>query len=76
MMIHGIYVRTKPTHKWYLFSVTKSAEAATKELVVAEQIAKTGGNETGEAVIQIFESQLFIPELLSEIKEQKLIGFN
>jgi hypothetical protein len=75
-MIHGIYVRTKPTHKWYLFSTTRSAEAATKELAVAKEIAKIGGNELGEAAIQVFETQLFIPELLSEIKEQKLIGFN
>lgn len=75
-MIHGIYVRTKPTHKWFLFSTTPSAEAATKELAVAMVIAKIGGNDQGEAAIQIFESQLYIPELLSEIKEQKLIGFN
>lgn len=76
MMIHGIYVRTKPTHKWYLFSTTKSAESAVKELAVAIQIAKIGGNDSGEAAIQVFESPLFIPELLSEIKDQKLIGFN
>jgi hypothetical protein len=75
-MIHGIYVRTKPTHRWYLFSTTRSAEVATKELAVAQQHAKTGGNDQGEAVIQVFESLLFIPELLTEIKDQKQIGFN
>ncbi len=76
MMIHGIYIRTKPTHKWYLFSTTKSAESATKELAVAVQVAKIGGNEFGEAAIQVYESELFIPELLTEIKEQKILGFN
>jgi len=75
-MIHGIYVRTKPTHKWFLFSITKSAETATKELAIAMQLAKNGGNEQGEAAIQVFSSELFIPELLTEIKEQKPIGFN
>lgn len=75
-MIHGIYVRSKPTHKWYLFSTTRSAEAANKELAVAKEHVKTGGNEQGEAVIQTFQSLLFVPELLSEIKEQKAIGFN
>lgn len=75
-MIHGIYVRTKPTHRWYLFSLTKSAEAATKELAVAMQIAQKGGNDQGQAAIQVFNSELFIPELLTEIKEQKSIGFN
>lgn len=75
-MIHGIYIRSKPTHKWHLFSVTKSAESANKELTVAMQFAQIGGNDKGEAAIQTFESQLFVPELLTEIKEQKAIGFN
>lgn len=75
-MIHGIYIRLKPTKKWFLFSTTKSAESATKELVVAMQVAKVGGNDLGEAAIQVYESELFIPELLAEIKEQKPLGFN
>lgn len=75
-MIHGIYVRTKPNHKWHLFSITMSAEAASKELAVAVQAAKKGGNEQGQAAIQVFDSQLFIPELLNEIKEQKAFGLN
>jgi hypothetical protein len=75
-MIHGIYVRTKPTHKWYLFSITRSAEVATQELALATEQAKKGGNEQGEAVIQVFDSVIFIPELLTEIKEQKILGFN
>lgn len=75
-MIHGIYFRSKPKHKWSLFSVTRSAEAAVKELQVAIQEAQKGGNERGEAAIQVFDSSIFIPELLTEIKEQKALGFN
>lgn len=75
-MIHGIYIRLKPKKKWFLFSTTKSAESASKELAVAIQVAQTGGNEQGEAAIQVYESELFIPELLTEIKDQKALGFN
>lgn len=75
-MIHGVYIRTKPKHKWYLFSITPSSETATKELQQAIREAQKGGNILGEAAIQVFDSQLFIPELLSEIKEQKALGLN
>jgi hypothetical protein len=75
-MIHGIYFRTKPKNKWHLFSVTLSAEAANMELEVATKEAQKGGNDQGRAAIQVFESPLFIPEMLSELKEQKPLGFN
>lgn len=75
-MIHGIYLRTKPKNRWHLFSITLSAEAATKEVEVARQEAQKGGNELGEAAIQTFDSVIFVPELLSEIKERKALGFN
>lgn len=75
-MIHGVYIRTKPKYKWYLFSITPSSETATKELQQAIREAQKGGNILGEAAIQVFDSQLFIPELLSEIKEQKALGLN
>jgi hypothetical protein len=75
-MIHGVYIRTKPKHKWYLFSVTLSAEAATRQLQQAVKEAQKGDNIEGEAAIQVYNSPLFIPELLSEIKEQKAFGFN
>lgn len=75
-MIHGIYVRTRPKHKWHLFSITWTAEAANKELENALQEATKGGNEQGEAAIQIFDTSLFIPEMLSEIKERKSLGVN
>lgn len=75
-MIHAIYIQSKPTHRWYLFSITRSAEAASKELMLATYEVQKGGNERGQAAIQVFDSQLFVPELLSEIKEQKPLGFN
>ena len=74
-MIHGIYFRSKPKHKWSLFSVTLSAEAAVKELEVAIKELKKA-TITGQAAIQVFDSSLYIPELLTEIKERKAIGFN
>jgi hypothetical protein len=75
-MIHAIYFRSRAKNKWSLFSITQSAEAATKELQVATQEAQKGGNELGEAVIQVFDSSIFIPELLNEIKDRKALGFN
>lgn len=75
-MIHGIYFRSNPKNKWSLFSITRSAEAAAKELQVAIQEAQKGGNDHGEGAIQVFDSSIFIPELLTEIKEQKTLGLN
>lgn len=75
-MFHGIYMRSKPKNKWRLFSITMSAEAAYRELDEAVKEVQKGGNELGEAAIQVFDSSLFIPELLGEIKERKAIGLN
>lgn len=75
-MIHGIYFRSKPKNKWSLFSVVASAEVANQELEVAMQEAQKGGNELGEAAIQIFDSPFFIPETLIQLKDRKFLGFN
>jgi hypothetical protein len=75
-MIHGIYIRSKPANRWHLFSITLSAEAAAKELEEGIKEAQKGDNLQGQAVIQIFDSALYIPELLTEIKERKALGFN
>lgn len=72
-MIHGIYIKSKPKNKWHLFSIALTAEAATSEVNEALKKAKKEGNEQAEAAIQIFDSILFIPELLSEIKSVKLL---
>lgn len=75
-MIHAVYTKRKPNHKWHLFSITPSAEKATTELQSAIQEAQKGGNEQGEAAIQVFDSIFFVPQILSEIKDQKVLGFN
>lgn len=75
-MIHGIYIRSKPANRWHLFSITLSAEAAVKELEIAIKEVQKGDNLSGQAAIQVFDSSLYIPELLTEIKERKAIGFN
>jgi hypothetical protein len=75
-MIHGIYFRSRPKNRWLLFSITASAEAAAKELLVATQEAQKGDNRLGEAAIQVFDSSIFIPEMLTEIKDRKALGFN
>jgi hypothetical protein len=75
-MIHGIYIKSRPTHKWHLFSITLSAEAAAKELEEAIKEAQKGDNILGQAAIQTFDSSLYIPELLTEIKDRKALGLN
>ena len=75
-MIHGIYTRNKPTSRWHLFSIALSTEAALKELEEAIKEAQKGDNTLGEAAIQVFDSSLYIPQLLTEIKERKALGLN
>jgi hypothetical protein len=70
-MIHGIYVRNRPKSKWHLVSVAISAEAANYELDVSLKQAKLEGNEQAEVAVQLFDSMLWIPETLVEIKNQK-----
>lgn len=70
-MIHGIYLKTKPKNKWHLVSYAASAEAATLELEVVKKQAIKEGNEEAEVAIQVFDSLFWIPEYLTEVKEQK-----
>lgn len=70
-MIHGIYVKSKPKHKWHLVSVAISAEAANLEIESFKKEAIEKGNDQAEVGVQIFESSFWIPEYLDEIKEQK-----
>lgn len=70
-MIHGIYLKNRPKSKWHLYSVAISAEAANYDLDLALKQAKSAGNENAQAAIRIFDSAFYIPELLTEIKEQK-----
>lgn len=70
-MIHGIYVKNRPKGKWHLFSTTISAEAANYDSNIALKQAKLAGNDNAEVGIKVFDSNFYIPELLTEIKEQK-----
>ncbi len=70
-MIHGIYVKNKPSGKWHLFSLAISAEAANLEIETAKQEAIGKGNDKAEVAVQIFDSAFWIPEYMDEIKDQK-----
>jgi hypothetical protein len=72
-MIHGIYLKSKPTSKWHLLTIKLSAQSALKESNLALNKAKLEGNENAEVAIQVFESYFYIPEILQEVKDQKLI---
>jgi hypothetical protein len=70
-MIHGIYVRNRPKAKWHLVSVAISAEAAVYELEVMLKQAKQEGHERAEVAVQVFDSMLWMPETLTQVKDQK-----
>lgn len=72
-MIHGIYLRSRPKSRWQLVSVAVSAEAANYELDVTLKQAKLDGHEQAEVAVQIFDSVLWVPETLVEVKDQKLM---
>lgn len=70
-MIHGIYLKSRPKNKWHLVSVALSAEAANLEIETFKKQALQEGNEEAKVAVQIFDSEFWIPEYVSEIKEQK-----
>ena len=72
-MIHGVYIKHRPKGKWHLVSVAVSAETANIDLSAILKQAKLEGNDQIQVAIQSFDSAFYIPELLSEIKEQKLL---
>jgi hypothetical protein len=69
-MIHGIYLRSKPSHKWHLVSVAASQEVANLELDDFRKQATLNGNDEAQVAIQIFDSIFWIPEYIAQIKEQ------
>lgn len=72
-MIHGIYIKSRPKASWHLVSVAISSEAANYDLDKFLQQAKNEGNEQAEAAVQTFDSSFYIPEILHEIKSQKIL---
>lgn len=70
-MIHGIYVKSRPKHKWHLVSVAISPEAANYEVDECKKQAALDGNDEAKVAVQIFDSVFWIPEYVDEIKEQQ-----
>jgi hypothetical protein len=73
MMVHGVYLKTRPQGKWHLVSVAISPEAAVIDSDEVLKDALNMGNEKAQIAIQSYDSMFHIPELLSRVKEQKLL---
>lgn len=75
-MVHGVYIRSRPTSLWHLISVVSSGALAEqdKKTILAE--AFKHGNSEAQTAIQTFESVFFIPECLKEIKEDNKLLYN
>ena len=71
IMIHGIYLKSRPKSKWQLVSIAISPEAANVDIEDTLKQAKAEGNEDAQVVAQIFESAFWIPHYLNDVKEQK-----
>ena len=72
-MFHGVYLRNKPTKKWFLMSIVYSAEAANRDLEKYVGKSKSDGNDLAEGAIQSFESPFFIPEIVADVKPSKVL---
>lgn len=72
-MFHGVYLKNTPKSKWHLVSLSPSFEKAKKEVDHFLSQAKLEGFEQAKVVIQIFESPYYVPEYLSNVKEQKIL---
>lgn len=75
-MIHGIYVRTKPKHRWRLIGTVASAELAIRDKDLALAKAKNEGFLDAEAAIKIYESSFFVPENLPATQVEDKILLN
>jgi len=73
MMVHGVYLKTRPQGKWHLVSVAVSPEAAVIDSDEVLKDALNMGNLKAQTAIQSYDSMFHIPELLSRVKEQKLL---
>jgi hypothetical protein len=72
-MIHGVYLKTRPQGKWHLVSIAASPEVANIDSDEVLKNALSVGNDKAQVAIQSYESTFHIPELLSKLKEQKLL---
>lgn len=76
IMFHGIYLKTKPKNKWFLYSIVVSQEAANYDLNEALKQAHSEGNEEAEVACQTFGDGFYVPEILKEIDGTKKPLFN
>ncbi len=72
-MIFGIYIKSSPKKKWYLMSIATNAEEIAEEIEKLKEQALKEGNDQIQIGAHATESIFFIPEILEEIKDQKLI---
>lgn len=72
-MYHGVYLKTRPKSKWLLFSINASAEATAVNAEKALKQAKDDGYENAEVAVKIYNDINYIPEMLNEIKSQKIL---
>lgn len=72
-MIHGIYLKSRPKAAWHLVSLAISPEAANHDLNEFLVQAQNEGNDQAEVAVQLYESPYFIPEILHQIKEHKVL---
>lgn len=67
-MFHGIYLKSKPKNKWFLYSIAASQEAANYDLNEALKQAHSEGNEEAEVACQTFTNGFYVPEILNKIE--------
>ncbi len=70
-MIHCVYMRRRAKDKWHLVSWTLSPEAVMQDAQELRDKAAKDGNEKIQVAVQSFESNFYIPELLSSIKQSE-----
>jgi hypothetical protein len=76
VMIHGIYLKSKPKNKWHLVSLTLSPETANSELDECMKQAISIGNDQAQVAIQLFDSVFWIPDYIDELVPEHKPQFN
>ena len=68
-MFYCVYVKSRPKSKWRLVSIATSSDAAAHDMEEALNKAYLSGFAEAKVAKQFFESPLWIPQYLTEIKE-------
>jgi hypothetical protein len=72
-MYHGIYLKSKRKSKWMLFSIAISPIEASDKIKKALSQAEKEGFEEAEVAVKIFDCFDYIPEMLTEVKDQGVL---